>query len=434
MAVLVVRLASREPAGDKLRWHHWDEAPGAKSDGLPKGTGRNSGWSAPFKHLPGDDASPYFNAHVEQLLFPPGNDGGERWLCCPSNLHLELSMRNGGRRLTQVDLLERVTTPLEPAHTYGLIHLSLLPKEDPAAPGTLWWRKAIASPFRQNDVSEFTLLHQDRSIGLDGDTRPLRALVTELFGDPDRHLERSPYTVLMARHLPEPGDPTDAEKWRRALADPFGTVSDSNDAADEQPGTFRLGRTAGLLLGNAAAFTLEERGEQDNFISNSYARSFRSYWSESMVFGLMQHDSLEGFQHRLAAIKDLSDSSVEKLHSDWLKFRNVLWWSQLSSSSPIPQRLVFMLREELGTERLFTDLEGDLATYSAYQHQKAEDKQEKALANLQIYGAPLAVFGTLITAIGLFDACEKVLALLVGASFLIAIVAMLFVRTKLTGE
>lgn len=428
LAMLVVPLESSQPDRDRACWHTWDASPGAEPQGLPEGLGPDSGWVTPFKHLPGDDALPYFNPHIERLLFPTGSQGGARWVCCPEDLIIELGMRDGGRRRTRVDLLERVTTPLEPARTFGLIHLSLLPKEAPDEdPGTLWWRKAIASPFRQTDVSELTLVDGDGIIDL-RNGRPVRALTEALFGDPDPYLERGLYTVLLARHLPEGDDPSNVAGWRWALASPFAAASSSDDSNGGPRRELLAGGATGLMRGNAAAFTLAERKK----ISKSYARSFRSYWGESIVFGLMQQDCLEQFQHRLAEIRDLRDVSVEETYRDWLEFRNVLWWSHLSSS-PIPQRLLPALREELGTERFFTDLEGDLATYSEYQHQCAEDRQETALANLQIYGAPFIVFAALVTAIGLFDFTDRQLVTLVGASLLVAIVASLFVRLKLKG-
>lgn len=423
LALLVVRLESSQPHVDRECWHAWDKSPGAKQ-GLPEGMGPDSGWTKPFKHLPGDDALPYFNSHIERLLFPAGNLRGARWVRCPNDLTIELGMRGGGNRRARIDLLERVTTPLEPARTFGLIHLSLLPKEDPEDPGTLWWRKAIASPFRQNDVSEMNLLGGDTVVDLK-DGRPVRALTEALFGDPDSHLERGLYTVLMARHLPEPDDPSHPDLWRRALASPFGTTTSSDDSSEGQRKEFPLASTTGLMRGNAAVFTLEEKK-----ISNTYARNFRSYWAESIVFGLMQQDCLEEFQHRLAEIRDLRDVSVEKLYGHWLEFRNVLWWSHLASSR-IPQELLSALRDALGTERFFTDLEGDLATYSEYQHQCTEDRQETALTNLQIYGSGIVVLGPLTTVIGLVGATGRLLAILLVASLLIACCVSLYVSRQL---
>jgi hypothetical protein len=414
LALLVLRLESSQPDTDKECWHAWDESPGAEPQGLPEGMGPNSGWTAPFKHLPGDDALPYFNSHIERLLFPPGNQRGARWVCCPDDLTIELGMRGGGKRRARIDLLERVTTPLEPARTFGLIHFSLLPKGDPKDPGTLWWRKAIASPFRQDDVSELTLMDEDTAVNL-SNGRPVRALTEALFGDPDPHLERGLYMVLMARHLPEPDDPSHPDVWRRALASPFGTATSGDDSDEDQRKEFPLAGSTGLMRGNAAVFTLKEQKK----LSNTYARNFRSYWTESIVFGLMQQDCLEEFQHRLAEIRDLRDASVEKLYGHWLEFRNVLWWSHLASSR-IPQRLLSALRDALGTERFFTDLEGDLATYSEYQHQCTEDRQETALANLQIYGSGIVVLGPLTTVIGLVGATGGLLASLLVASLLVA--------------
>ena len=412
LALLVVRLGSGEPADGELCWHRWQEAPGAERHGLPGEIGPSSGWEEPFKHLPGEDTLPYFNAHVERLLFPTGSGRGARWSCCPDRLNVDLTGKAGepGRR-ARVDLLERLTTPLDPGSTFGLIHLSLLPTEEPDAPDTLWWRWAIASPFLRNRaLSEFALDSAGERVDLDC-RRPVRALTEQLFGDPDRYLERSFYTVLMAKC---PAG-VDEGEWRRELAVPARSHA-SDELAEERENrqTVWLAQTPGLLLGRSAVFTAADP------ITVPKARNLRSYWTESIVLGLLQQDCLEEFQRRLASVGDLLDRDVKELRRDWLEFRNVLWWSQLSSSSEIPQQLVSRLRSELGTSSLFTELEEDLAVYSDYQHQVFEEGQTRALANLQIYGSAIVVLGTLLTAIGLFAATGVQRAILVGASVLVA--------------
>ena len=146
----------------------------------------------------------------------------------------------------------------------------------------------------------------------------------------------------------------------------------------------------------------------------------------------MQQECLEDFQRRLAEVGDPLKPEIEDLHRDWLSFRNSVWWSQLSTSTEVPQELVSRLREELGTERLFDDLEGDLATYSAQQHRRAEDRQAEALANLQVYGSGLVVLTTLATIIGLFAASGQARALLVIVAVIASVAVSLFVRAQLS--
>jgi hypothetical protein len=428
LAVLVVRLESdTPPKSNDLCWHPWEQAADAGTDGLPVEINNNSTSESPFKRMPRDGGWSYFNDHVEQVLFPRENARGGRWLCCPSEMHLEFAVRNGRpTRVARVDLLERLTSPLEIGCTFGLIHLSLEPCDQAAAPTTLAWARAVSSPFRHYRAwSKLDLVRGDERTSL-AVQRPIRTLVADVFGDPDPNLERSLYSVLMAQ-LPadRQADSGEEGEWRRALAKRWYEVKppheENLDAAErERHQTDRVAATTSLLLGRNATFTLSED------IDGKYARNLRSYWAESIVFGLLQHDSLEEFQRRLAAIGNPLDPEVQALRRSWLKFRNVLWWSQLAVSSAIPQVLLKRLRNELGTERLFTDLEGDLATYS-------EQQQAEALANLQIYGAPFVVFGALVTAIGLFDFTNRQLETLVGASLLIAIFASFFVRLKLRG-
>jgi hypothetical protein len=428
LALLVVRLESDRPAGGDLCWHRWDQSLGAEPHGLDLDAARSAHRTEPFKHIPEPGAT-YFSAHVERLLFPPENAEGARLLCCPDDLFLDLGIGDGSPRQARVELLERITTPVQPGATFGLIHLTLLPTDDPEAPDSLWWASAIRSKFRRRDnPTRFALRREGNEEVIDGG-RPIRALAERLFHDPHQDLERSMYAVLMAR-CPDDcrDDPAAQKRWRRALAkrylDTQGRIDNNRDQEKEEQQTVCLAAATGLVLGSCTAFTLADP------ISGSYARNFRSYWSESIVFGLLQQDVLEDFQQRLAAIGDPLKPDIEGLHRDWLSFRNVMWWSQLSTGSDVPQELVSRLRNELGTERLFIDLEGDLATYSAQHHRVAEDKQTAALANLQIYGSAIVVLSTLATLIGLLGAHGYVLAFLIAAAVAMSIAVLLYVRDQ----
>lgn len=424
LAVLVVRLQTDKPSDDGLCWHSWEKSLGAEPNGLP-GHWREE----PFKSLPRQGDWHYFNEHVERLLFPPEDGTGSRWMCCPDDLHLDFRANAGGPvRRAKVDLLERITTPLEPRQTYGLIHLSLLPSGEKDAPGTLQWGKGVSTTFRHPyEKFELDLVDGSRKTALT-DGRPVRALVTQLFGDPDPSLERSFYTVHMAQcpaEILEQGDERAQKEWRRALAQRRAEMRSqaSNGADEEREARQTLRISAGvnaLVLGRGAVVSLETP------IGDSFARNFRSYWAESIICGLLQQYSLEEFQQRLAAFGAHINPEIARLREDWLKFRNVVWWSQLSGSSEIPQELLTRLRNEQGTERLFTDLEGDLATYSEYQHQDA-------LANLQIYGSAIVAFGPLAAIIGLIGATGCLLAVLLAASVLAALIVLLVVRAQLKG-
>jgi hypothetical protein len=318
-----------------------------------------------------------------------------------------------------------VTTPLEPGCTFGLIHLSLEPTTNTTAPDTLWWGWAIRTTLRREAEPKRIVLGDN---GLEP-TRPLRALVEELFGDPHRHLEQSLYAVLMAAYPSAPPPSPDEQAWRRALAKRRGSAKAKawsrqyQDKEDRQ--TVHYAGATGLVLGNCTAFTVSGP------IDGTYARNLRSYWSESILCGLLQQECLEDFQRRLAKVGDPLKPEIEDLHRDWLSFRNSIWWSQLATSTEVPQELVSRLREELGTERLFADLEGDLATYSAQQHRRAEDTQAAALANLQVYGSGLVVLTTLATIIGLFPAPGALRTCLVAVAVITSIAVSIFVHAQL---
>ncbi|HEU4462300.1 MAG TPA: hypothetical protein VFR75_06895 [Solirubrobacterales bacterium] len=328
-----------------------------------------------------------------------------------------------------MDLLERITTPLEPKQTYGLIHLSLLPTRETGAPDTLQWGRGVSVTFRHGrERFELDLVDGNRTTRL-ADRRPLRAMVTELFGDPDPSLERSFYTVYMAQCpvevLAEDEEGQAQREWRRALAQRRPTMRPSDqrggDEDREERQTLRISTGVdALVLGRGAVVSLE------GTIGIPFARNFRTYWAESIIFGLLQQYTLEEFQQRLAAFGGDINPRIGTLREDWLKFRNILWWSQLSGSSEIPQELLTRLRNEQGTERLFGDLEGDLATYSEHQHQDA-------LANLQIYGSAIVAFGPLAAIVGLIGATGCLLAILLAVSVLIALAVLFTVRVEIKG-
>jgi hypothetical protein len=121
LALLVVRLKSADPPSRNLRWHRWDQAIGAEQHGLPSDIASNSTSKAPFKRTPGNNGWGYFNSHVERVLFPQPEQTGNRLQCCPEGVWVDFAAeRDGPRRRAQVDLLERVTSPIDNDSTLGL--------------------------------------------------------------------------------------------------------------------------------------------------------------------------------------------------------------------------------------------------------------------------------------------------------------------------
>jgi len=421
LATLVVPLESPRAEQKYLHWHRWDDAYG-KPCGLDSEQ-RTAHKESPFKRYPGDDSS-YFNRHVERLLFPLEEDPGERWICCPEELYLSVGWkRDEPHYWARIDLLECLSLPDRSDYAFGLIHLSLLPGEEELEDDDLlWWAWAIRSPFRRwpYEAPHFELLNGEGGIVLEGG-RPIRELVERTLGTPHPDLERRLFTTVMA---PCPEDRTGAEEqaeWRRTMARRGSKVRPEEGALSgpdkEREQTARLGKGHALVRGDGAVLTQSEPLSQDD------ARNFRSYWSESLLAGLVQHECLEHFQDRLAGIGSPVNPDIEPLYRSWLDFRNLVWWSQLSNSSAVPQELLFRLRSARGTERLFTDLEGDLATYSAQRRAIVEDRQAAALVNLQVAGAAVVVLGPLLGIVALIEAHGTLLAILIVTSVITSIAA-----------
>jgi hypothetical protein len=218
-------------------------------------------------------------------------------------------------------------------------------------------------------------------------------------------------------------------EWRLAMAKRHSKIWPQDPVAAEQSRrrerTLNFGKSTVLIRGDAAIFT------QTGPLTKEDARNFRSYWSESLITGLVQHDYLDHFQDRLASIGSPVRSEIEPLYRDWLDFRNLIWWSQLAVASEVPQELLFALREARGTDRLFYDLEGDLATYTAQRRSIVENRQAAALANLQVYGSAFAVLGPVLAVIALTGAKGGALAVLVGFALALAAVVAYLVHRQL---
>lgn len=426
LAVLVVPLQSTRVKQEYLRWHRWDNAYG-KDCGLDSDL-NYAHEQPPFKRYPVGEW-PYFNPHVERLLFPHEKDGGERWICAPKDLYLGVGWkRDDPKHWARIDLLECLTVPDHEEFSFGLLHLSLDPGEDRPEPDhPLWWTWAIQSCFRRSlfQCPHFELWHEEDGTELTG-KRPIRALVERTLGSPRSDLERRLFTAIMVPCPEEREDGDEQARWRRAMASGYSRVM-PDDGATLDPGkeveqTAAAGKGPALVFGDCTVIT------QSGTLTKEDARNFRSYWSESLLVGLLQQESLERFQNRLAKLGSPIKPEIEPLYDAWLDFRNRIWWSQLANSSSVPQELLFRLRNARGTERLFTELEGDLAAYSAQRRAVVEDQQAAALVNLQVAGAVVVVLGPLLAIIAMTGAQGWPLAILIATSFVVSLLVAAAVR------
>jgi hypothetical protein len=427
LALLVVRLASDRPGDGGLHWHPWDEVAVAEPDGLSAAAASSPGRNAPFKRFPGS-ASSYFTAPVERVLFPPSGRGAGRWACCPDELYLDVDQIGKPSRTARIELLERLVTPIGLGGSFGLVHLSLCPAEEEGAPDTLSWNSALRTTYlKANNPLGFRLRHGDREVELD--KQPARKLVEELFGDPHLDMERHLYAMTMTSYPPEmEDDPELQREWRQALAKRFYRLpldaDGDQDPAKEERQTIRMNDIAGLVLGNCAVFTAPRP------VEGLLARNFRSYWTESLMLGLIQQSCLEEFQRRIVAVDDPQGPSIEELHDDWFSFCRLVWRSHPAIVAGPPQELLALIRQARGTGQLFAELEEDFAGYSEHRHRDVEGRQA-AIANLQLYGVPAVVLTTLATIIGLLGASGLVLGLLLAASLAAAVGAFLLVKREL---
>jgi hypothetical protein len=441
LAILVVRLEASRPTGDHLCWHRWYEAIDAGAYSLQAG---RADATPPHKQFPTLSRPQYFAPHVQRLLFPEPQSSSkigassERWLCCPKDMSLDIGWKQDDQRRANIELLERLSIPRARSGSIGLIHLALQAEISGDPTGTLKWANDMRKTYPRWGKPQFVLTGELGDRTLDG-RRPYRDLVTELFGDPDDELERHLCAIFFAKEpvTTIPSEQTDRAAdlaaWSHALG--YGSRRDTDhDTEGEQPDPQEataqhasLGLVQVVIVGRNVAFITP-----NNLLNGEAVRNFRSYWSESLIFALLQHDRLEHLAGRLADLGfDPSTESLDQLYDEWLAFRNIFWWSQPSTTTNVPQTLVQLVRAEYGTERLFADLEADFATYAARRRWRMEDDQAHALANLQIYGAAVAVSGSLATIAALLHPTHTLLAITVCIVIAAGIVAALFVHRRL---
>lgn len=432
IATLVLPLQPRRRPDDttELRWHRWDE-----SYGEPCGLGEKSSAAheaRPYKRYPVGDWS-YFNPHVERLLFPgadtDGEGAGERWISCPDDFRLGVGWDRKPELVARVDLVERLTVPGPTSCDFGLLHLTFELGSEAYEDDVLWWAWMIRAPFRFSEGRpRFILHHGGEETELKG-RRPISELARLTLGEPHPQLDRHLYSAVMATYPEKLSDARGRADWRRALAVRSEVLpSDLGEEAngdEERDQTIHLGRFTALVRENRVALT------QERELTKADARNFRSYWTESLLVGLVQHDALEHFQTQLAGLGTPIQPEVIPLYEGWLGFRNRIWWSQLSTSTRVPQEFLSRLRAARGTDRLFADLEGDLATYSAQQRTIADGRQARALANLQVFGAAFVVISALLELIGLSGAHGELLVFLIALATGLAVGAAWAVNARL---
>ena len=121
--------------------------------------------------------------------------------------------------------------------------------------------------------------------------------------------------------------------WRRAIgrAQTFEraeeTLRDRSNRDDYR--TEPISGTTATFFGHSTAVT--HRMEPAEWVYN-----VRSYWSEAVLFGLIQQSYLEFYAQELGRLGgDPLGEPVNTLFLDWVAFRNVLWWKRDCRTPPI---------------------------------------------------------------------------------------------------
>jgi hypothetical protein len=346
----------------------------------------------PYKRYPG--TRKYFASQVQETLFPTKTTPAEsgRWLRRPVGWSVALGSESAVQHELAVDLLEVVRVRLRPHVTFGIVHLSLL--GDTTADEMLDCSRMLATRYRPSSIEKplVTTVRGSLQAVLRGN-EPLRELAAALFGAAHESVSWRAY-LFAAAQVPADVADEDLPVWRRALGQGHG-LDRAREAVTRSPErderrTERFGRkTVATFFGRSAALTFQED-------ASGSLRNVRSYWSETVLYALIQHAYIEDYAQRLSELGGAPLSrDVDELFVEWLAFRNVLWWQHPSFTRDIPNKLLRHAHCGLETGALYAELESSFSTYVEARRHRAEDSEATALRALQIYGAGFAVVGTL---------------------------------------
>lgn len=346
--------------------------------------------TAPYKRYPG--TRDYFAPQVEEALFPrasgPKEEGG-RWIRRPVMWRVGVNDGQNDFELA-VDLLEIVRVPLKPYIAYGLAHVTLAGTPD--AVEMLACSRALLKRYRATEAVHplFEFRVGARAERLEGN-HPLAAVATALFGGAHSNAGEQTY-VFAAAGIPDEVPEDDVPAWRRALAqgEELARAREvlTRDPKHDEHRMMHMGPTLATFFGRTALHTYNEHPA-------GALRNVRSYWSETVLFALVQHAYIETYAAELARLGGRPlGPELDDLFVRWLAFRNTLWWQHPSFTTPVPRRVLRRAQGELKTAALYDDLATGFTTYVEARRHRSEDVESQALRALQVYGAAFAIVST----------------------------------------
>jgi hypothetical protein len=389
-------------------WIDWRHAASL----VPQSPYGEPGDEPPYKRYPADRQ--YFAPQVREVLFPTRHvpeDCG-RWLRRPVGSAILLGSGTEAELELSIDLLEIVRVRITPHIAFGIAHVSVT--GEPTPEQMLTCARVLSTRYRPSEREEpYFATAAGSTLSVLGGTAPLSSLTAELFGSAHDTVALRAYLFCAVQMPIEQGDEQRAAwrralrwaaqrrteqgdeqraAWRRALAQGYALEraqeTIARDPERDKRRTERLGPHELTLFGRSAAVTYREEPP-------SVLRNVRSYWAESVLYALIQHAHIEHYTQRLSELGGAPLSKpVDELFTQWLAFRNVLWWHHASFTTDVPNRLLRQAHRGLETDALYAELEGSFSTYVDARRHRSEDVEAGALRALQVYGAGFAIVGT----------------------------------------
>lgn len=378
---MILRLDPDAPLAAGLDWRAWEEL-GADAEGV--------------KRYPGGDAGQYFAEHVERVLFPASAEldpDGSRAAAVPRGHRVEIHRMATRKRpetviALDVDLAEVWSLTVGELHLrFAAIHLAargafLAPRNPDPAEEVAAIKRCVYALGASRTPNEF-------EITIDGERAPgPAASLAGAFGaklHPHWEDRRAVHAVLgggfgEAAELPDSARQL-AGLTSIGVLEAFGASSQA----------LTVGPFEAAVAPDGIALLKASAGVPEASLLN-----LRSYWAEALLLGLAQLESMRDLNLRVAERgRDPAGAEIAAVYADWLVFRNLLWWSSPGLVRSPPRRLLAAFRAATGAEDNFRELEGDLDAYVSESRLRVSEAQRRALDNLQIYGAALAVVAAL---------------------------------------
>jgi hypothetical protein len=374
------------PPQNAPEWTHWRRAASV----VPQAEYGDPHDEPPYKRYPGTRA--YFSAPAQETLFPAHDQSRRsgRWVRRPAGWSVTLAPEGEWGIELGVDLLEIVRARLAPQVSFGIAHVSV--DDGLTLAQMLAASTALATRYRpaDKDTPTIAVVKGSQPTECTG-SEPLRAMTVALFGAGHEFVALRAY-IFAAAQVPAEIEDDALAAWRRALGQGHERARAErayarNPERDRQR-TERFGDAEATFFGRSAALTFRDD-------PSASLRNIRSYWAETVLFGLLQHatsSTTPCSSPSLGACRLAPRSS--SFTASGSPFATCSGGKHPAFTTDVPNTILRHTHRGLETRALYAELESSFSTYVEARRYSEQEVESQALRALQVYGAAFAVVGS----------------------------------------